>query len=224
MHCRLFWLQSLHILFTIYFEKGKLYILVTTLCQSEGHNLLFLGSYLVNWGSIGSMFPKCYISNPLLVRPGITSILNVWKCGSISWQRSRNARVWVTEAEESTLAKVLQTLTVMHSSWMFCVLFLSKVNCILIHCGITKCLKKIKMNMIRKDIQERGHRCWIWRQCCFEFLFPWMASPPSPTCMWVQMRCNKKQIQWFKHGPLLICLDSSFIYKGSLKIYSDVSL
>lgn len=42
-----------------------------------------------------------------------------------------------------------RTLTVKHSSirWMFCMLFISKHGCILIHCGINKSVgRKIKMN------------------------------------------------------------------------------
>lgn len=40
--------------------------------------------------------------------------------------------------------EVVRTLTVKHSSirWMFCVLFISKSDCILIHCGINKVLKE----------------------------------------------------------------------------------
>lgn len=62
-----------------------------------------------------------------------------------TWPQSSLCDAAVAGTFEHVLPlEVVRTLTVKHSSirWMFCVLFISKSDCILIHCGIIKVLKE----------------------------------------------------------------------------------
>lgn len=65
--------------------------------------------------------------------------MGIWPLGSYVTRSSVHSLMY-------SQLEALGTLTVKHLSinWMFCVLFISKSDCILIHCGIAKCRTKNK--------------------------------------------------------------------------------